>query len=262
MLQFDVMGNSYEESLFAFPQTRKLEAQAIINRAKVSRGMALLDFAAGSGFLTLPLAQIIGNNGYVVAVDVSEVMLAHLRRKALDGNLSHIHCMRTDDPNLGDLEDDTFDRIVSLGGFHHVADQVQVTRSLYRTLKPSGIAVLMDFADGTPAQKHFDTLVHENNLTGHMALFMSESRARNLACYVGCHSYSVEMATFGWHFKDVDSMGRFFQLHHGLRLSAADTRDRILSNFRPQIRLDESLDILMDYVLLVLTKPKNSSTGE
>jgi ubiquinone/menaquinone biosynthesis C-methylase UbiE len=254
--QFDLMGESYEDSLREFPDVRLMDKNHVLNIAQVRENMSVLDFAAGTGYLSLPIAAKMGQAGSVTAVDISSVMLNQLKQKAEAANLlSKIQLVHTSDPNLSELKDDTFDCAVSLGGFHHVKNQVEICQSIYRLLKPSGKAILMDFEDNTPVQVHFDTLVHENNPTGqHLALFLSVSRARNLAHYAGCKNPKIEQLEFAWGFKSADALGHFFCTHHGLKCSEATARDIALETFNPEIRRDGSLEILVNYISLILEK--------
>lgn len=48
----------------------------------VKQGMTILEPGPGMGFFTLPLANMVGSNGKVVAIDVQQRMLDTLRRRA------------------------------------------------------------------------------------------------------------------------------------------------------------------------------------
>src|SRR5262247_2672440 len=57
-------------------------AFALWERAGVHRGAAVLDVGCGPGYGTLDLARLVGEQGRVLGVDVSERFLAHLRDEA------------------------------------------------------------------------------------------------------------------------------------------------------------------------------------
>lgn len=254
MEQFDLMGKSYEESLKIFPAIRDLEKNYALDAMQIQSGMQVLDYAAGTGYLSLTIAENIGS-GHVTAVDISSVMLNQAQEKAqakgLNDKITFIH---TDDPKLPQLADNTFDRGVSLGGFHHFRDQIQICRNTYRALKPGGKMIFLDFEDCSPVQKHFDTLVHRHNPDGHLALFLSESRAYNLAHYAGCDNPDVRRTVFTWKFDNADQMGTFFRMHHGLKCSDETARDMALENFAPETAADGSVSIQVHYVALILQK--------
>jgi ubiquinone/menaquinone biosynthesis C-methylase UbiE len=63
------------------------------NPRRILRGLAgpgdtVVDLGCGPGFFTLFLAEMVGESGHVVAVDIQEEMLARLRVRAEKANLS------------------------------------------------------------------------------------------------------------------------------------------------------------------------------
>lgn len=245
--QFDLMGQSYEAALRNYPDLRREELDYLLAAADITPGAAAIDFTAGTGFVTLPLADRVGPTGRVTAVDSSGVMLDQLRGRLADP--AEVTCVHTDDPHLAGLPTAGVDRVVSLGGFHHVEDQVAVCRALHRILRPGGRAVVMDFADASPAQEHFDGLVHDHNPGGHCGLFLSPSRATNLARLVGCRA-TVEAVRFWWRFPSLIEAGRCFVQLHGLRCPAEVAAARAGATFAAPAAGPIALAI--DYVVLVL----------
>jgi ubiquinone/menaquinone biosynthesis C-methylase UbiE len=59
-----------------------------ILRGLVSEGDTAIDLGAGPGFFTLPLAEMVGDTGRVIAVDVQEAMLLRLRVRAEKAGLA------------------------------------------------------------------------------------------------------------------------------------------------------------------------------
>ncbi len=53
----------------------------------IREGMTVLEPGPGMGFFTLPLAQLVGPTGRVIAVDVQSRMIARLKRRAEKQNL-------------------------------------------------------------------------------------------------------------------------------------------------------------------------------
>jgi ubiquinone/menaquinone biosynthesis C-methylase UbiE len=53
----------------------------------VREGMTVLEPGPGMGFFTLPLAQLVGRSGRVIAVDLQPKMIAGLKRRAAKANL-------------------------------------------------------------------------------------------------------------------------------------------------------------------------------
>ena len=64
------------------PFTRVNRAETIITHLDLAPGMKVLDAGCGPGRLTLPLAEAVGPQGEVLAMDVQAEMLAQVREKA------------------------------------------------------------------------------------------------------------------------------------------------------------------------------------
>ena len=55
-------------------------ARGLVDRLHVRRGERVLDIGAGRGAATFPLAEAVGEGGYVDAIDVAPGMVEHLAR--------------------------------------------------------------------------------------------------------------------------------------------------------------------------------------
>lgn len=94
----------------------------------------LLDFGAGTGMLSVPLAERVAQ---VTALDTSAKML-----EALDGKrISNIRSLQKD---IFTGLDDHFDGIVSCMALHHVEATDQLLRVFAQQLKPGGFLGLVD----------------------------------------------------------------------------------------------------------------------
>jgi len=74
--------------LLASPMRRFSQNPEEILRPYVWSGMIVLEPGPGMGFFTIPLAQMIGESGRVIAVDVQPRMLGALRRRAAKAGLA------------------------------------------------------------------------------------------------------------------------------------------------------------------------------
>jgi ubiquinone/menaquinone biosynthesis C-methylase UbiE len=72
-----------EHSDWLFSSLRRLiNHPRRILKGLVREGDTAVDLGCGPGFFTLPLAQMVGETGHVIAVDIQEEMLAKLRARA------------------------------------------------------------------------------------------------------------------------------------------------------------------------------------
>jgi demethylmenaquinone methyltransferase/2-methoxy-6-polyprenyl-1,4-benzoquinol methylase len=92
----------------------------------------LLDAGGGTGRVAQALLS------YACPVVVADVSLKMLRQAAHKNGLQQV-CSHTE--SLA-FPDSTFDRIIMIDAFHHVSNQVQTARELWRVLKPGGRLVI------------------------------------------------------------------------------------------------------------------------
>lgn len=68
--------------LLANPLRRLLDSPERLLGPFVKEGMTAVDYGAGMGFFTLPMARMVGPRGKVIAVDVQQKMLDGMLRRA------------------------------------------------------------------------------------------------------------------------------------------------------------------------------------
>lgn len=124
----------------------------LLDRAVLRPGMTVLDVGAGTGFMTIELAQRCGTGTTVIAVDPWQSAMKRLARKVAYLGLQNV-VMRTESIEAIDLPDESVDMIVSNLGVNNFADPQAALRTCGRLAKP-GAALLLTA-----------------NLVGHMAEF-------------------------------------------------------------------------------------------
>ena len=62
----------------------------MLTRLSLTGGESVLEIGCGTGALTLPLAEAVGEHGRVVAVDISEPMLSAARQKIGECRLRNV----------------------------------------------------------------------------------------------------------------------------------------------------------------------------
>jgi len=96
----------------------------------------LLDVPVGTGVLTVPLYSIL-NNADITCVDYSEEMLNQAKEKAEKLKLTNIKFQQGDVGHL-EFEDNSFDIVLSMNGFHAFPDKEAAYNETYRILKTGG----------------------------------------------------------------------------------------------------------------------------
>ncbi len=115
-------------------------------------GDRVLDVGSGPGYVSLGLAERVGRDGIVYAVDRSRDALAHLQRLQQERKISHIRRMVAD---VGTLEADDMRADCALVSMvlHHADDPAGVLRSVHRLLPPRARAVVAEFHPEGPCEQ-------------------------------------------------------------------------------------------------------------
>jgi ubiquinone/menaquinone biosynthesis C-methylase UbiE len=117
-----------------------------VARLNLSRGARVLDVACGTGASTLPAAEAVGSDGYVVAVDLAENMLQLGRAKASARGLSNVEFRLGDMTALG-YPDRHFDAVVCVFGIFFAPDMQALVAELWRMVKPSGTLAITTWGE-------------------------------------------------------------------------------------------------------------------
>jgi len=241
--RFDLIAASYEEAISRCPSARTDE-RWLLEKLQLEPNDTILEFTAGSGYLTLMLAK---KAGKVVAQDISSAMLELSANKAKKEGLSNIVYYHEENPDWPKLKPNSFDKAVCLGGFHHIKDQVRAVQNAHRVLKRGGILVVGDFADCSQVQIYFDEVVHKHTATGHKGLFLTTSRMINIGRICEFTEMSSEKIDVPFVFSSEEEIGLFYQLVHDLK----QTREEALEDIKRYMGIKEEGDQLvfpMDYV--------------
>jgi SAM-dependent methyltransferase len=111
--------------------------ELLLGRLALKGGEHVLEIGCGAAALTLPLAAAVGDRGRVVAVDISEPMLAVARQRIREQGLANV-TLHLGDAQVFELERATFDLATSRMGVMFFADPVAAFRNIGGAIKPGG----------------------------------------------------------------------------------------------------------------------------
>lgn len=117
-----------------------------IELSGVGPGQRVLDVASGTGDLAAALAKRVGENGWVVATDINNAMLARGRDAILDrgisGNVGYVLANAERLPFV----DNSFDCVTIAFGLRNVTHITEALAAMQRVLKPGGRLLVLEFS--------------------------------------------------------------------------------------------------------------------
>jgi SAM-dependent methyltransferase len=111
--------------------------ELMLDQARIVPGARVLDLAAGSGGQTLAAARRVRRSGSVLATDISPAILAYAADAARAARLANIAVREMDGEKL-DLDDRSFDAVISRVGLIYFPDQQGALAEIHRVLRPGG----------------------------------------------------------------------------------------------------------------------------
>ncbi len=118
-------------------------------RLGLEKGQSVLDLGSGPGFWTLPLAELVGPEGSVWALDASQEMLDILASR---NPTAQVHLLRTELPKIA-LPNHFADLAWTAFVFHEVEPPEELARELRRVLKPAGRVLILDWRPDAESEK-------------------------------------------------------------------------------------------------------------
>jgi ubiquinone/menaquinone biosynthesis C-methylase UbiE len=106
-------------------------------RLDLRPGMRVLDVGCGPGRLTIPVAEKVGPQGQVVAIDIQPGMLRRAQERAKTANLNNIRFLQTD-AGEGKLERGQYDRALLVTVLGEIPDREAALKEIWNALKPGG----------------------------------------------------------------------------------------------------------------------------
>jgi SAM-dependent methyltransferase len=127
----------------------------MLDMAGITTGYRVLDVAAGAGEQSITAARKVGPSGSVLATDISANILEYAKQKAQQATVTNIETKVMDGENL-DLEDETFDAVISRVGLIYFPDQQKALKEMLRVLKPGSKVAAIVYS--TPERNKFFSL--------------------------------------------------------------------------------------------------------
>lgn len=137
-----------------------LPAKTLLMKCGLKTADYMLDFGAGTGFFAIPASSIVGPEGMIYAVDISELMLMELSKRVQEKRIRNIVFI-LEDGNPLPIEDKSIDFILLAFVFHEFEYREIVLKELRRVLKRFGKIVIFEWKKiktekGPPVEDRID----------------------------------------------------------------------------------------------------------
>lgn len=142
------------------PQFFSHFGRRIVDIAKIPAGSKVLDVATGRGALLFPAAEAVGQDGQVMGVDLSEIMIQETSQELARRNMSsNIKVQQMDAEHL-QFADQSFDYVLCGFAIFFFPQLRRAMSEFYRVLKPNGQICVSTWAKSMDEQwSWFDEIV-------------------------------------------------------------------------------------------------------
>ncbi|MEI6122564.1 MAG: methyltransferase domain-containing protein [Bacteroidota bacterium] len=120
-----------------------LSCGGAINYAQPNANEVCVDLGSGRGTDVLRMAELVGANGFVYGVDISDGMLEKARQNAAKLKVANVRFIKSELEKI-ELHDRVADLVISNCTLNHASDKQAVWNEIYRILKKGGRFVISD----------------------------------------------------------------------------------------------------------------------
>lgn len=139
-----VMG--FAGALWLERDTREKEERLtlLVKSLKLQPGDVVADIGAGSGVISMLMAEPILPGGQVMAVDVQDEMLERLRKRVSEKGITNIVPVKGTQKSSS-LKPESVDLAIMVDVYHEFEFPYEMTADISRALKPGGRMVLVEY---------------------------------------------------------------------------------------------------------------------
>jgi demethylmenaquinone methyltransferase/2-methoxy-6-polyprenyl-1,4-benzoquinol methylase len=125
--------------------------EKILQGSDIQPGQSVLELGCGPGFFTIPAAQMIGDQGSLIAMDVSSGFIEQASKKVENADLKNVRIIKRDALKTG-LDTASIDKVLLFGVIPFpLLPLNRLLPEIHRTLKPEGTMAVWLF----PPVVHF-----------------------------------------------------------------------------------------------------------
>lgn len=123
-----------------------LTARRLVEVANIESNEIILDVATGTGHSAIAIANLVGEKGKVIGIDIAADMLEVARANITKASLNNIELQLGDAENLS-FEDGCFDRVVCASGIFFLPDMLAGLKEWRRVTRSGGVVAFSSFGE-------------------------------------------------------------------------------------------------------------------
>ena len=132
-----------------------------LSAAGLEPGQQVLEVGCGPGFFTIPAADIVGESGRVLALDVNPLAVEHVQRKIETKGVTNAKTLLADAAQTN-LADKSFDLAFVFGLAHAIGGVDRIWAEVHRVLKSGGL--LATEGRQRPPESLFHPVKHQGRI--------------------------------------------------------------------------------------------------
>lgn len=144
-LAWDLSAQRYDECLA--PRFTPI-GEKLVSLARLESAQKVLDIATGSGLAALMAAPLVGPDGQVIGIDLSNTMIQLARKRASTDQLHNVDFLQMDAERL-EFPSDSFDAVLCALGLMIFPQPAKALSEMFRVLRRGGTAALCVFGRGS-----------------------------------------------------------------------------------------------------------------
>lgn len=128
-------------------ESMRESGSALVSRLEITRGLKVLDLGCGDGTTAIPAAKL---GADVLGVDIASNLVEAGKIRATAEGLTNCEFREGDATDLHELNDHSFDLVVSIFGAMFAPKPLDVAKEMVRVTRPGGRIVMGNWIPGDP----------------------------------------------------------------------------------------------------------------
>jgi ubiquinone/menaquinone biosynthesis C-methylase UbiE len=118
----------------------------LLREMRIQPGMTICDLGAGNGYHALLMAEKVGADGKILAIDIQPEMLSLLKERAKAAGVNNVETILglPDDPKI---PPESCDLLLMVDVYHEISTPEQMLKHIRQSLSENGLVVLVEYRE-------------------------------------------------------------------------------------------------------------------